>query len=137
MKKLKNKLIIITIVVVLVNFLFAQPVSAKSFLSSVGGKLLEPFCDFFIFVGDSVINALQTNFLTDQRAIIQANSSEEAAGLNNLSVGTVLQFIGGAAATVGGVAITALSGGILGVAGGILISVRRSYSGYSCRSGWY
>ena len=48
-KSLKNKVIIITIVVVLFNFLFAQPVSAKSFLAQAGGKLLEPVCELLIF----------------------------------------------------------------------------------------
>lgn len=48
-KNLKSKLIIITIVVVLFNFLFAQPVSAKSYLAQAGGKLLEPVCDLLIF----------------------------------------------------------------------------------------
>lgn len=48
-KSLKNKLIILTIVVVLWNFLFAQPVSAKSYLAQAGGKLLEPVCDLLIF----------------------------------------------------------------------------------------
>ena len=48
-KNLKNKLIIITIVVVLANFLFARPVSAKSYLAQAGGKLLEPVCELLIF----------------------------------------------------------------------------------------
>lgn len=48
-KSLKNKLILITIVVVLGNFLFAKPVSAKSYLMQAGGKLLEPVCELLIF----------------------------------------------------------------------------------------
>ena len=48
-KSLKNKLIILTIVVVLGNFLFAKPVSAKSYLAQAGGKLLEPVCELLIF----------------------------------------------------------------------------------------
>lgn len=48
-KNLRNKLIIITIVVVLGNFLFAKPVSAKSFLAEAGGRLLEPICELLIF----------------------------------------------------------------------------------------
>ena len=48
-KSLKNKVIIVTIVVVLFNFLFARPVSAKSFLAQAGGKLLEPVCELLIF----------------------------------------------------------------------------------------
>lgn len=48
-KSLKSKLIITTIVVVLFNFLFTQPVSGKSFLAQAGGKLLEPVCELLVF----------------------------------------------------------------------------------------
>ncbi len=44
-----KKLVIITIVVVLCNFLFSNPVSAESKLSKAGGKLIEPICDLLIF----------------------------------------------------------------------------------------
>ena len=46
----KNKIIILTIVVLLANFIFAKPVSAKSFSNQGGGKLFEPICDLLIFV---------------------------------------------------------------------------------------
>lgn len=49
-KNLKKKIIILTIVVILVNFLFAQSVSAKSYLAQAGGKLLDPVCELLIFV---------------------------------------------------------------------------------------
>ena len=48
-KSLKNKIIIITIVVVLFNFIFVQPVSAKSYLAQAGGKLLQPVCELLVF----------------------------------------------------------------------------------------
>lgn len=60
-RKLKNKLIIITIVVVLGNFLFAKPVSAKSFLAQAGGKLLEPVCELLIFA-----RRLRNRCITDE-----------------------------------------------------------------------
>ena len=49
-KNVKNKLILITIVVILVNFLFSTPVSAKSFLATAGGKLLVPISELLVFV---------------------------------------------------------------------------------------
>lgn len=49
-KGLKFKLIVtLTIVVILVNFVLATPVSAKSFLLTAGGKLLEPICELIVF----------------------------------------------------------------------------------------
>ncbi len=49
LRNFKNKLIILTIVVVLFNFLFSNPVRAESKLSKAGGKLIEPICDLLIF----------------------------------------------------------------------------------------
>jgi len=48
-KRIKNKVIILTIVVVLTNFVFVKPVEAKSYLVQAGGKLLEPVCELLVF----------------------------------------------------------------------------------------
>ncbi len=49
-KNIKSKIVIITVIVILVNFVFAKPVSAKSFLETAGGKLIQPICELFVFV---------------------------------------------------------------------------------------
>lgn len=49
-KFLKVKVVIITIVVVLANFLAPKPVYGKSFIATAGGKLLEPVCELLVFV---------------------------------------------------------------------------------------
>lgn len=48
-KNLRNKIVIITIVVVLGSFLLSKPVSAKSFLAQAGGKLIEPIGELLVF----------------------------------------------------------------------------------------
>lgn len=68
-------------------------------------------------LGDVTINALQTNFLTDQRAVIQANSTDEREGISGW---TVVKYVGGALAVIGGVAIIAGSLGTLSAVGGTI-----------------
>ena len=114
LKKLRNKLVLAIIMIILGCFVLAKPVEAKSFLKTVGGKLLEPICDLMVFLGDCTIDALQINFLTDQRAIVQANSAEERSGISGW---TIVKYVGGALAIVAGVAITVLSFGTLTAAG--------------------
>lgn len=128
--KIKKKLIIILVVLVLVNFVFAKPVSAKSFLASAGGKLIEPICELMVFLGDVVIDSLQNNFITPGRVIIQANSSEESDGITSgtvakYAIGTVALIFGGVliASGVGsgaGAAVTVA--GIKTIAGGVIVA---------------
>lgn len=72
---------------------------------------------------------MQTNFLTDQRAIVQANSAEERTGISGW---TVVKYVGGALAIVAGVATivaswgTLSAAGIASIAGGVTILGRRS-----------
>lgn len=74
------------------------------------------------------MDALQTNFLTDQRAIVQANSDEAKEGIG---IWTVVKYIGGALAIVAGVAITIASwgtltaAGVASIAGGVALFARR------------
>lgn len=49
-KFLKVKVVIITIIVVLVNFLAPKPVYGKSFIIQAGGILLEPVSELLVFV---------------------------------------------------------------------------------------
>ena len=126
-KSLKNKLIIITIVVVLGNFLFAKPVSA----TTIEGVLLQPVSDLLIVLGDSALDIMQKYFLTNQRVVIRANSAEERDGI---SAWTVLKYAGGALMVFAGLATIVGSwgigtpAGIASIAGGIAVFARRRCS---------
>lgn len=71
---------------------------------------------------------MQTNFLTDQRAIVQANSAEERTGISGW---TVVKYIGGALAIVAGAATiitswgTLTAAGVSAIAGGVALFGRR------------
>lgn len=60
-ESIKRKLSIAIVVVMMVSFMFAKTVSAKSFLQSAGGKLMKPVLNFVVFIGDSIISALDSN----------------------------------------------------------------------------
>ena len=63
LKILKKKLVILTIVVVLTNFLMPKPVYAKSFKELKGGKLLDPICDLMVFIRRFCIKCFAKYFL--------------------------------------------------------------------------
>ena len=71
--------------------------------------------------------------MTDQRAIVQANSAEERTGISGW---TVLKYFGGAIAIVSGVATiiaswgTLTAAGVSAIAGGVALFGRRC--GDSC-----
>lgn len=78
--------------------------------------------------GDCVINALQTSFYTEQRAVIQANSDEEKEvsgwGIVKVIAGGLLAIVG--VATIIGSWGTLSVQGIQAIAGGILLAGRRN-----------
>lgn len=86
--------------------------------------------NYLFLFGDCVLDALQTNFLTDQRAIVQANSADERSGISGW---TVVKYIGGALAIVAGVATiiaswgTLTAAGVASIAGGVAL-----FGGRSC-----
>ena len=55
---IKRKLSIAIVVVMMVSFMFAKTVSAKTFLQAAGGKLMKPVLNFAMFIGDAIENAL-------------------------------------------------------------------------------
>lgn len=57
-ESIKRKLSIAIVVVMMVSFMFAKTVSAKTFLQAAGGKLMEPVLNFAMFIGDAIENAL-------------------------------------------------------------------------------
>lgn len=122
--KIRDKIIfVILIITILGNFIFSRPVNAStSFMEKAGGTLLEPICDLLVFLGDTVLNALQKNFYINQDVVVKANSDSERDGVSG---GTILKFVGGALLIIGGVAATIASFGsfsaasIPAIAGGI------------------
>ncbi len=77
-----QKLIIAVIVIVLFNFSAPTIANAKSFtaktLESIGGELLIPIMNLFVTIADSIMNALQINFMSDVKIAVDANSGEIA-----------------------------------------------------------
>lgn len=69
---IKRKLSIAIVVVMMVSFMFAKTVSAKTFLQAAGGKLMKPVLNFAMFIGDAIENAMHTNLYSvdDEDAII-------------------------------------------------------------------
>lgn len=57
-ESIKRKLSIAIVVVMMVSFMFAKTVSAKTFLEEAGGKLMKPVLSFAMFIGDAIENAL-------------------------------------------------------------------------------
>lgn len=84
--------------------------------------------NYWYLHGDCVIDALQTNFLTEQRAIVQANSEDEKDGISGW---TVVKYIGGALAIIAGAATivaswgTLSAPGIAAISGGVALFARR------------
>lgn len=91
-KKHKNKVIILTVIVLLFNFIIPNVSHAgiKSFLvENVGGALLEPIMNFVMFLGDTVINAFQTNIYPGSEAFFLAR----IGGTGTSKVITGVEFI--------------------------------------------
>ncbi len=55
-KSLLKKIAIILIIVTIFSFCFPETVSASD--DGVGGKLLSPIVDLFVFLGDGVMNII-------------------------------------------------------------------------------
>ncbi len=142
--KLRDKLIFtMLIITILGNFITTSTVKAKSDKASkamgkLGGTLLEPICDFTVFLGDTALYLLQTNFLIDQPITVEANSDEQ----KEWSWGGTAAIIGGAGLAIIGAALCAT--GVGAIAGSGLVAARclscvscRCWSSCYCRRSCY
>lgn len=79
-KILKNtkikKLIIVLLVILLLINIFPDNVQAAGFLETAGGVMLDAILEFLMFLGDTVLNILQNNFISTEKIIEQAQSGE-------------------------------------------------------------
>ena len=62
---IKRKLSIAIVVVMMVSFMFAKTVSAKTFLETAGGKLMKPVLSFAMFIADVIENVLDDNLYAE------------------------------------------------------------------------
>lgn len=78
--KTKNKLIIATVIVILMNFIIPNVSQAKSTaykIANAGGTILAPIMEFVLYLGDVVVNGLQTSIYPGTDAFLLARSGEE------------------------------------------------------------
>lgn len=64
-ESIKRKLSIAIVVVMMVSFMFAKTVSAKTFLETAGGKLMKPVLSFAMFIADVIENVLDDNLYAE------------------------------------------------------------------------
>ena len=79
--KLKKLIIVFLIILLLIN-IFPNKAQAAGFLESAGGVILDAVLDFLVFLGDTVLNILQNNFISTDNIIIQAQSAEEVGSFS-------------------------------------------------------
>jgi len=136
-----KKIAIILLAIVICYFIIPTPVNAASWLVNAGGKLVDTVLQLFIFLGDSIMNLLQNNFISTESAIIEAEAASTRTWLSEgwieITIGLLIAVIGvcigiasfgtlsGVTAgtvlagikIVGGVLLTTAAGGIVAVAG--------------------
>jgi hypothetical protein len=77
--KSKSKIVIATIIVILMNFIIPNISQAKLSTTIVngGGTILAPILEFVMYMGDVVVNGLQTSIYPQSDAFLLARSPEE------------------------------------------------------------
>lgn len=112
-KQLIKKIGIVLLVIVVIGFFAPGKVQAASWLEKVGGSLLSAIMNFLMFIGDSVMNILQNNFISQQEVVVAATNENNTytnwLGIFTLELGII--------ALVAGVLIAVPSGGVGLVAG--------------------
>ncbi len=108
-----NKIIIIMLIIALISIIFPQKVSAISWKTKFGGDFLQAVFKFLDFIGDTIMNLLQKNFISQQPALIEANSTT----VGNWNWATFILTIIGIIAIVVGIFITKGALANIGVAG--------------------
>lgn len=63
-KKMLSKLKKIIAIIIIINIIFVSQVSAKTFLQTAGGVLIEPVLNFVMYIGDTVENQLNKTLYT-------------------------------------------------------------------------
>lgn len=69
-----KKIAIILFAILICYFIIPSPVNAASWLANAGGTLIDWVLQLFMFLGDSILNLLQNNFISSQDVIIQAEA---------------------------------------------------------------
>lgn len=100
-KKNRYKLLVVLAVLLVIIFTIPNISEAKGFIESAGGKLWDPIQDFLIWIGDCVLNIMQTTFQTQQRIVVTANSNSEQEGI---SAWNILAIVGCVVLLIVGVA---------------------------------
>ncbi len=71
-----QKLIIAIVLVILFNFISPTACQAKGFWLKAGGELVTPIMELFMAIADAVLNALQTNVVSELNIMMPASSEE-------------------------------------------------------------
>lgn len=111
-RKIKKVLVIFVVMLLIFN-IFPNKAQALSFLKMAGGVIINAALDFLVFLGDTVLNLLQENFISTEDIIIQAKSGE----YRSVSKWDILKIIVGVLVIVASVVITVASWGSLSGAG--------------------
>ena len=105
-KNLWKKIAIVFTIITSISFAAPKPVAA-----GLGGELMEPICDFLVFVGDGVVDVVHSLVLKQDITLIRVDTKEN--GLLRLTKGVAV------AIAIALVAVTAcvVTGGIAAVVG--------------------
>lgn len=113
--KIIKKIAMLLVIVTICNFIIPNTVAvaaSTSWLAKAGGNLLSVILDFFVFIGDGIMNVLQNNFISSQKVIEEAYSGE-LADAGNVSPGDMLKIILGVLTVVVAVCVAVASFGTL------------------------
>ena len=127
-KSLLKKIAIILIIVTIFSFCFPETVSASD--DGVGGKLLNPIVDLFVFLGDGVMNIIHGAIFSNSHSVIHIEMGStfwEVAGTILIGIVTAIIVAAAVIATAGAVVAAVAALGVtlstVGVGTVLLISV--------------
>ena len=109
-KNIIQKIAIILIVLLVINFVMPNFVHAESFLKEAGGAILSPIMDLLVFLSDSVLNILQKTFISPHNVVVEATSLDKDIG-SKADLATALKIALGAILVIVAVATIIVSGG--------------------------
>ena len=108
-KNIIQKIAIILIALLVINFAMPNFVHAESFLKEAGGVILSPIMDLLVFLSDSVLNILQKTFISPHNVVVEATSANANVG-DQADIYTALKILLGIVLVVVAVAMLAVLG---------------------------
>lgn len=123
-----KRIVLVILVIITFNIMCPPQVEASTFLGAAGGAIIDTIFDFLVFLGDSVIDILQENFITPSPAIKPATAKEfstfDMGHFGWLICGIIFAVVGITAIFTGGLSLPVIGGLLIPMAvGGLATTV--------------